>query len=138
MIYALECCLEIFKKKKNKLLVHTTTWTNFKIILLEKDVRWERVIGDWCHLYKIIGNPFLIHYKCIMMESRSVVAWKWRVLVQKVGTEKLQNIMTNFFWGEISIFIILYHNDVFTNEHLFQNIKFYTLNICSFLDIIYT
>lgn len=54
-------------RKRNKLMIHATTWTNLKMIAL-KEFRQKWVHTVWSHLYKVLENAI------IALESRSVNA----------------------------------------------------------------
>lgn len=41
---------------KNEVLVHTTTWTRLKCVVLMKEVKHGRLRTVWFHLYEILGK----------------------------------------------------------------------------------
>lgn len=53
---------------------------------------------------------------------------------QDVRRERVTDVYHDKFWGDWYAHSF-YHSDVFTNDYLCYNIKFYTFNIFSFLAI---
>lgn len=66
-------------RKRNKLLIHATTWMDFKGIMLSEKSQSQRLHTIWFHLYDILEMAKL------EMENRWVVARGWGLVVKKGG-----------------------------------------------------
>ena len=89
--------------KRSELLMHDTTWIDFKAVIWVKEGRYKRHI-----LYYFISIEFVkVEQQSIATESRSVVAWGQGCMAGKDRQEgQLQNAQGNIS-GVMNMFIIL-------------------------------